>query len=254
MDDIGNLPYEWKNNDEVITVLGSETSNGSKSHTGYYGVLSVKLDDSIDPQRCITITLKKIPKPDAQMVNGKVLITWDDINNKDVIGYSIYRSENGVKDWKRLNNDIIVGTNFTDNTAEYGKTYYYTLKLVYTGGYESQYTSANSQAVTNSSSKYLEEVSTLPKSYGLVQNSPNPFGTRTEIRYQLPERTQVTLVVYDLSGRLIKTLISKTQNAGYYSILWDGTDASGEKVGTNIYFYRLIAGNFIATRKMNLVK
>jgi len=252
--DIGNLPHQWKSEGEVITLLGSETSSGAISHTGYYGVLRVNLDGTLDPQKCSEITLKRMSRPEAKLNGSKVSLNWDKVDDNDVIGYSIYRSEDGITYEERLNSEIVRGNEYRDETIEYGKTYYYALKLVFADGYESPYTSSNSEAVTYTSSKFLEEVTTLPTSFGLIQNSPNPFGARTEIRYQLPERTNIVLAIYDVSGRLIKTLVSKRQDAGYYDVVWDGTNASCKKVGTNIYFYRLIAGDYIATRKMSLVR
>jgi len=254
MADIGNLPFEWKSKDVVTIIIGSETSNGCESHIGYYGVMSAILDGSVDPQKCVSSTLKRIPVPEVKLVGKEVTLSWDDVLDGNILAYSIYRSESGIEYEQRLNNEIIENTEFIDETVKKGKTYYYVLKLVFADGYESAYSSANSQAVTVTSGKFVEDEVALPTSYALIQNSPNPFGKRTEISYQLPERKNIMLVIYDISGRLVKTLVSKTQNPGYYNVIWDGKNSYGKEVGTNIYFYRLVAGNYVATRKMNLVR
>jgi hypothetical protein len=88
----------------------------------------------------------------------------------------------------------------------------------------------------------------------LEQNSPNPFNPQTAIRFTLDARESVTLAVYDVSGRLVRTLVSGTRNVGAHSVTWDGRDNAGATVGSGVYFYRLDAGKFSATRKMILLK
>ncbi len=94
----------------------------------------------------------------------------------------------------------------------------------------------------------LEEISSelpLPRTFGLSQSFPNPFSYSTSIRYQVPvdglPRTAVSLAIYDLSGRLVRTLVDTEQGPGYYVVRWDGKDASGYAVASGLYFYRLSA-------------
>jgi CubicO group peptidase (beta-lactamase class C family) len=96
----------------------------------------------------------------------------------------------------------------------------------------------------------------LPKAYSLEQNSPNPFNPSTTISYTVPEENRdfVTMKVYDLRGRLVRTLIDKIAEAGSYSVFWDGTDESGCKVASGVYLYRMKAGDFVQTRKMVILK
>jgi hypothetical protein len=88
-----------------------------------------------------------------------------------------------------------------------------------------------------------------------LENFPNPFNPTTTIRYSLPANAAVTLEVYDVSGRLVRTLVdAETRKAGIYDELWDGKDARGEAVSTGVYFYRLTAGTESLTRKAVLLK
>jgi hypothetical protein len=88
----------------------------------------------------------------------------------------------------------------------------------------------------------------------LHQNTPNPFESRTAVRYHIPNATQLSLRVYDSSGRLVKTLDDGNRPAGSYSVTWDGSDGSGSQAPSGIYFCRLQAGDATATRKMILLR
>ncbi len=90
--------------------------------------------------------------------------------------------------------------------------------------------------------------------YKLEQNYPNPFNPQTTIKYQLPETNTVKLYVYNSIGQLVKTLVDDTQEAGIYNIAWDGKDNNNNEIASGIYIYRLMAGDYIETRKMLLLK
>jgi hypothetical protein len=101
----------------------------------------------------------------------------------------------------------------------------------------------------------------LPKSYSLNQNYPNPFRGKTTIQYQLPQDSQVSLKIYNIVGQLVKTLTDKDQDAGNYSVRWNGTDKNGIKVSSGVYFYRFVAQDlkisslkYISTRKIVYLK
>jgi hypothetical protein len=97
----------------------------------------------------------------------------------------------------------------------------------------------------------------LPKAFALTQNYPNPFNPSTTINYQIPEEAgnvSFTLSVYDIRGRLVKTLVKGMKGAGFYTAFWDGTDANGRQVSSGVYFYRFTSSKYSATRKMILLK
>ena len=94
----------------------------------------------------------------------------------------------------------------------------------------------------------------LPENYSLEQNYPNPFNPSTVISYSLPKRSDVTVSIINLLGQNIKTMKIENQSAGEHEVNWDGTDRSGRAVGSGIYFYRIEAGNYIASKKMLLLK
>ncbi len=94
----------------------------------------------------------------------------------------------------------------------------------------------------------------IPTEFALQQNYPNPFNPTTQINFSLPENQRVKLEVYDVIGRLVTTIVDKDMEPGNYNVSWEGTDASGAKVTSGIYLYRLQAGSYSAVKKMVMVK
>ncbi|MFQ5585064.1 MAG: T9SS type A sorting domain-containing protein, partial [Calditrichia bacterium] len=94
----------------------------------------------------------------------------------------------------------------------------------------------------------------IPLKFALHQNYPNPFNSYTTIKYDLPIKTNVKILIYDILGRKVKTLIDKTEDAGYKTIVWDGRSDAGITVASGLYFYRIEMKGFIKTRKLLLVK
>jgi len=94
----------------------------------------------------------------------------------------------------------------------------------------------------------------IPDGYNLVQNYPNPFNPTTKIDYGLPEASNVRLIIYDILGREVITLVNGMQEPGYKSITWNGKNAFGNNVGAGMYFYQIKAGEFMQVKKMVLLK
>jgi len=90
--------------------------------------------------------------------------------------------------------------------------------------------------------------------YELFQNSPNPFNPTTTIKYNLPERSNVIVKIFNLLGEEIITLVNETQNPGLKSVIWDGKDKSGKLVSSGIYIYILETGEFLQSRKMMFLR
>jgi C1A family cysteine protease len=94
----------------------------------------------------------------------------------------------------------------------------------------------------------------MQSSIFLAQNSPNPFNDNTRIEYFIPERTQVTIRIYNISGQLVSTLLNKVQNAGINSINWNASDENGNKVDPGLYIYRIESNGETQSRRMLLVR
>jgi hypothetical protein len=94
----------------------------------------------------------------------------------------------------------------------------------------------------------------LPRRFAVAQNYPNPFNPVTEIRYELPRGSEVSLSVYNLLGQKVRTLVSGYQSAGRYNAEWSGDNDNGIPVGSGVYIYRFEAGDYQRTLKMILMK
>ncbi|MEA2064150.1 MAG: carboxypeptidase regulatory-like domain-containing protein, partial [Gemmatimonadota bacterium] len=100
----------------------------------------------------------------------------------------------------------------------------------------------------------LSSKASLPKAFHLGQNHPNPFNPSTTITYSVASPTTVSLKVFSLRGRLVKTLAQGFKDAGTYSIQWDGADSGGRTASSGVYFYRIESKEFTSVRKMVLLK
>ncbi|MCB0729337.1 MAG: T9SS type A sorting domain-containing protein, partial [Ignavibacteriae bacterium] len=89
----------------------------------------------------------------------------------------------------------------------------------------------------------------IPVKYDLSQNYPNPFNPSTKINYALPTDGQVSIKIFDMSGKEVMSLVNEVKTAGYYSVNFNAANLS-----SGIYFYRLSSADFTATKKMMLVK
>ena len=98
------------------------------------------------------------------------------------------------------------------------------------------------------------ETPKAPAATYLAQNAPNPFNPSTTIQFGLAAQGRVTISIYDVSGRLVRTLIDGPRSPGLYKETWDGRNAGGGAVASGVYFYRLRAGTFSETKKMVLTR
>ena len=95
---------------------------------------------------------------------------------------------------------------------------------------------------------------TLPIGYALHQNYPNPFNPTTTLRYDIPENSHVTITIYDMLGRKVRTILNLQQDPGYKSLIWNATNDYGKPVSAGMYLYQIQAGEYISTKKMVLLK
>lgn len=149
----------------------------------------------------------------------------------------------GFSDWSPSQNSIVlVDASWDPSTSEWYPVPFHTVPM-------------DTAIICSPCAGVDDHVATMSLEFKLHSSMPNPFNPRTEIRFDLPEPVPVQLLVYDVQGRLVRTLESGLiKNAGRHVSVWDGLDERGLAVSSGVYFYRLEAGDFVETKRMTLVK
>jgi hypothetical protein len=176
-----------------------------------------------------------------------VLLNWTTATELNNQGFDIERSTS-TEDWTKIGYVPGYGTTTEPNSYSYldgnvaTGTYYYRLKQM---DFDGQFT-------------YSSEIEVLvdlsPSNFELFQNYPNPFNPTTTIQFQVPEAGDVSIVIYDMLGQVVKELFAENVQAGKYSVDWNGANNSGLKMSSGSYIYRMTAGNFVETKEMILLK
>lgn len=177
---------------------------------------------------------------------GSVVLNWTTASETNNLGFDVERSPDGTE-FQKVGFVEGNGTTttpqqyeFEDDLSEPG-TYSYRLKQIDLDG-------------TFEYSSVIEATITGPQDFTLAQNYPNPFNPETNIRYEVPVASKVTLVIYNILGEKIRTLVDEEKPIGQHSVLWDSRDDYGRNVGSGVYFYRMTADNFSKTMKLTLIK
>lgn len=181
----------------------------------------------------------------GDMDGRRVYLSWEITEAADHAGFHVYRSSTGrTADRLQLTPALITGgphLTFVDLPQDPG-VYYYWLADVDNAG---QTTFHGPIVIT---------MPAVPSSFRLGQNSPNPFNPTTTIEYDLPGTEHVIIRIYDTLGREVQTLVNERLPAGFHQAVWNGRDHRGIAVGSGVYFYALIAGDFAQSHKMTLLK
>ena len=100
----------------------------------------------------------------------------------------------------------------------------------------------------------VDDFNNMPTEFGLNQNYPNPFNPTTNIKYQVPQDSRISLTVYNMLGQKVATLANEYKTAGYHNVVWNATNDFGQKVSSGVYFLRMQAGDFTKTMRMTFTK
>lgn len=177
----------------------------------------------------------------ANLVDNKVKVEWTTATETNNARFEIEKNVDNAG-WIRIGAVAGQGTStqshnysFVDPNADFAKASYRLKQVDLNGSF--------------TYSKSIEVSSSAPVKFDLSQNYPNPFNPSTVIEYSLASNSQVKLEVYSITGQRIKVLVDEVQPAGVYHVKFNGSS-----LASGIYFYRITAGNFVVTKKMQLIK
>ncbi len=252
---VGNFPTAWSVG-EVLRIDFTDANGPTGVETGSdQGTL-----DSAGSQNFGDTSLPvDLSLFEAQAGDGVVKVVWKTESEVDNLGFHVYRSTEEEGNYIRITEKLIESRGTPTTTAEYefidskvrnGVTYYYKLEDINLNGEKSLTGPVSARPDFGLTLDQGE----IPETYALSQNFPNPFNPETVIKYDLPENTSVQLIIYDLLGREVRRLVDGDMTAGYQNVTWDGRDNAGRQVSSGLYIYKIIAGEFIATKKMLLQK
>ena len=182
-------------------------------------------------------------------LDTSIILTWNTVQDDNFEYYLLERSTDEEFAEDVVSNEL-VSNYYEDDSLEYDTEYFYRVSSYYYGVQQSYYSEVLSVTL-----QWLDVAGEqLPTVYAIHQNYPNPFNPTTQIKYDLPEDALVTISIYDLMGRSIKSLVNSNQSAGYRSIQWNANNNLGEPVSAGMYIYTIQAGDFVDTKKMILLK
>jgi hypothetical protein len=203
----------------------------------------------------------------ASAESGQIILHWVTQTEVNNVGFTVYRSKTKDGNYSEVafiygagNSAMPIDYEFTDKSAESGKTYYYYLEDVDLEGNKEQ--SKIIRVVVPTNHKVVvpaETVRHIPTETCLLPNYPNPFNPETWIPYDLAKNAKVLIRIYNIEGKLVRQLDLGVQKAGRYldrnkAVYWDGKDKFGDLVSSGLYFYILKADTFQAIRRMVLLK
>lgn len=186
----------------------------------------------------------------ANYIAGAVQLEWVTESETDNLGFYIYRSLSPNGPFEKCSETLIPGAGnsssrnayqFTDDTIVRGKTYYYRLA-----------------DVSHSGELHMSETRSVkthaPNQYVLEQNYPNPFNPSTTIEFNAAESGMAQLVIYNVLGQTVKSLVDNYVEAGQHKFTWDGLNENGRPVPSGYYLYKLTINGYTETKKMTLLK
>ncbi|MHC1736592.1 MAG: T9SS type A sorting domain-containing protein [Ignavibacteriaceae bacterium] len=196
----------------------------------------------------LTVYQEDVPLPveltsfSAKQSGSNITLNWKTATEVNNYGFEVQKSSDNST-WNKIG--VVQGAGNSNSPKEYSYTdklsnlngkFYYRLKQMDNDG-------------TISFSKVVEVENLKPSAFNISQNYPNPFNPSTVIKYQIPVDARVSIKVYNVLGNVVATLQNGFQTAGEYSVRVDGSN-----LASGVYFYKIEAGDFSATKKMLLTK
>jgi hypothetical protein len=188
----------------------------------------------------------------AETVPGSIILHWRTESEYKNAGFHVYRDDMNIS-------GLIEGAGITSEAQDYvyvdtdvepGETYRYKISDIHdetgveTFHPEIVVLAADSEGTGDN----------IPKQFALYANYPNPFNPQTMIKFDLPKASDVNIKIYDVTGRLVRTLVSDRLNAAYHEVIWNGRDDNGQNISSGTYIYKMITDDYTESKQMILLK
>jgi hypothetical protein len=185
---------------------------------------NINLNPEAPPERPVSVELATFQ---ATGLAGAVQLNWSVRTDGEATGVIMTRSFSSTGPFTPIGGVNPLDGELLDVDARSGITYWYQLRVQLADG-QTRELGLVSGAVA------------LPNRFSVSQNAPNPFNPVTMIPYALPSESEITVAIYDVTGRMVRHLLrNERQSAGWYQLQWDGTDNAGRAVGSGVYLYRV---------------
>lgn len=233
---------------------GANPSSGGAMKRATYSDTSSFLIDKQEPPELFSL----IGPPDGSGIDSfRPVFNWErsiDPDPRDIVKYMLFiLSASDTDSVVYVSVDIVDTTHQLSEDIPAGDFKWFVVAL----DSDEESLNTKSSEVFNLSITAVgidNEVAGIPKEFALYQNYPNPFNPSTLIKYALPRSSNVSLVIYNLMGQEVIRWDEENVSPGLYEKTWDGRTLSGNPVSSGIYVYRIVAGDFLQTKKMILMK
>jgi hypothetical protein len=249
--DFTNIVADIK--DVVTTNINIDLTSLNGGTTYFWRVIATKKDKhpKTSDYTCFTTNLNlslpvELISFSSSVSGNEAILKWTTATEVNNYGFEIERkSENSG--WQKIgfvsgsgNSNSPHSYSFTDQPNS-GTSFSYRIKQLDNNGQFEYYDAITISLASTNGTK-------------LLQNSPNPFNPSTSIKFYVPQSVDVTIKIYNILGAEVTTLVNKAVSSCYHVAYWNGKDNYGNSVSSGVYLYRLTAGNFTETKKMNLLK
>ncbi|MBN8568645.1 MAG: T9SS type A sorting domain-containing protein [Ignavibacteria bacterium] len=231
----GGNTWAWSNSNHVTT--GGSGSNPIPQCQGYTSFSDFAIGGNQD--NLLPVELSNFT---SAIAGRDLILSWSTGTETNNSGFDIERKST-TGNWSKIGNVAGHGTvntpnsyTYTDRNLSSGKYNYRLKQIDFNGNYK--YYELSNEVIIGTPSKYV-----------LTQNFPNPFNPSTSISYEIPATNFVSLKIYDMMGKEVANLVNGTQEAGFYTVKFDAS-----KLASGVYFYKLQANDFTATKKLMLMK
>ena len=260
LEDQGNGEFEWIQlssvdaiGDPAYTFEASTLMDSTDGDDGWttFMITASTVDGVFDSEELEGYSVDNIAPgvPEglmAMVLEDGIQLTWSPSLDDDFQYFMLEKSVD--ESFSAAVTHEMVDTTFMDVEYEMNQTYYYRVTAFDHSGNQSAFSDVVEAALLSA----MEDL--VPAEFALHQNYPNPFNPTTQIKFDLAEDGLVTIKIFDVMGRELRTLVNSVRTAGYHSIQWDATNQLGEGVSAGMYIYMIQAGDFISTKKMVLLK